>query len=122
MMQAQDASHVERKRFIMNSGRSTKQGQQINAGKDSAEYQALVGTLSMHPEDMKAAGISSGSTVRVRSEYGEATFHCVEGKVPQGMIFVPYGPPTCRVMGTYTDGTGMPTSKGWEVEVEAVNG
>ena len=112
---------VARNRFIMNSGRSTKQGQQINAGKDSAEYQAIVGTLSMHPEDMKAAGIPSGSTVRVRSEFGEATFQCVEGKVPQGMIFCPYGPPTCRVMGTYTDGTGMPTSKGWEVEVEPVN-
>ena len=112
---------MQRNRFIMNSGRSTKQGQQINMGKDSAEYQAIVSTLSMHPEDMKAAGISSGSTVRVRSEYGEATFQCVEGKVPQGMIFVPYGPPTCRVMGTYTDGTGMPTSKGWEVEVEPIN-
>ena len=36
------------------------------------------------------------------------------------MIFVPYGPPTCRLMGSETDGTGMPTSKGWEVEVEAV--
>ena len=112
---------MEPKRFIMNSGRSTKQGQQINVGKDSAEYKAIVSTLSMHPEDMKAAGIVSGSTVRVRSEFGEATFHCVEGKVPQGMIFVPYGPPTCRVMGTYTDGTGMPTSKGWEVEVEPIN-
>ena len=36
------------------------------------------------------------------------------------MIFVPYGPPTCRLMGGETDGTGMPTSKGWEVEVEPV--
>jgi formylmethanofuran dehydrogenase subunit D len=36
------------------------------------------------------------------------------------MIFVPYGPPTCRLMGGGTDGTGMPTSKGWEVEVEPV--
>lgn len=105
----------------MNSGRSTKQGQQINAGKDSAAYQALVGTLNMHPEDMKTVGVPSGSTVRVRSEYGEATFRCVEGKVPQGMIFCLYGPPTCRVMGTYTDGTGMPTSKGWEVEVESID-
>jgi formylmethanofuran dehydrogenase subunit D len=108
-------------RFIMNSGRSTRQGQQINVGKDSAEYTAIVSTMNMHPEDMKAAGIAPGGLVRVRSEYGEATFTCVEGKVPLGMIFCPYGPPTCRVMGTYTDGTGMPTSKGWEVEVEPIN-
>jgi formylmethanofuran dehydrogenase subunit D len=109
---------MERKRFIMNAGRTTKQGQQINAGKDHAAYQAIVSTLNMHPEDMKAIGIQSGGTVRVRSESGEATFKCVEGKVPQGMIFVPYGPPTCHLMGQTTDGTGMPTSKGWEVEVE----
>ena len=104
----------------MNSGRSTKQGQQINVGKDHAEYRAIVSTLTMHPDDMKAAGITSGASVRVRSEYGEATFTCVEGKIPQGMVFVPYGPPSCHVMGRYTDGTGMPTSKGWEVEVEPV--
>jgi hypothetical protein len=41
---------------------------------------------------------------------------------PTGMIFIPYGPPTCRLMGQVTDGTGMPTSKGWEVEVEALAG
>lgn len=110
------------RRFLMNAGRTTKQGQQINVGKDSAEYQALVSTLIMHPDDMKEVGISTGGTVRVRSENGEGLFQCREGKVPPGMIFVPYGPPTCRLMGQTTDGTGMPTSKGWEVEVEPVAG
>lgn len=110
------------KRFIMNAIRTTKQGQQINVGKDHAEYQATVSTMTMHPDDMKEAGISPGGTVRVRSENGEATFICKDGKVPQGMIFVPYGPPTCRLMGQVTDGTGMPTSKGWEVEVEPAPG
>jgi formylmethanofuran dehydrogenase subunit D len=104
----------------MNAGRTTKQGQQINVGKDNPDYQAIVGTMTMHADDMKEAGIATGSAVLVRSEFGEATFTCVEGKVPPGMIFVPYGPPTCRLMGQYTDGTGMPTSKGWEVEVEPV--
>jgi formylmethanofuran dehydrogenase subunit D len=106
------------RRFIMNAGRTTKQGQQINVGKDTPEYQAIVSTLSMHAADMQAVGVAPGGSVRVRSEYGEATFTCVAGKVPQGMIFVPYGPPTCLLMGRYTDGTGMPTSKGWEVEIE----
>jgi formylmethanofuran dehydrogenase subunit D len=108
------------KRFIMNAGRTTKQGQQINISKDSPEYLAMVTTLIMHPDDMKDAGIESGATVRVRSDNGEGLFQCKEGKVPAGMIFVPYGPPTCRLMGQNTDGTGMPTSKGWEVEVEPV--
>ncbi|MGH9749594.1 MAG: molybdopterin dinucleotide binding domain-containing protein [Candidatus Polarisedimenticolia bacterium] len=109
---------MERNRFIMNAGRTTKQGQQINVGKDHAEYKAIVSTLNMHPDDMREIGIQSGGNVRVRSESGEATFRCLEGKVPRGMIFVPYGPPTCHLMGQSTDGTGMPTSKGWEVEVE----
>jgi len=111
---------MERNRFIMNAGRTTKQGQQINVGKDHAEYKTIVSTLNMHPEDMREIGIRSGGTVRVRSGSGEATFRCLEGKVPRGMIFVPYGPPTCHLMGQSTDGTGMPTSKGWEVEVEPV--
>jgi formylmethanofuran dehydrogenase subunit D len=109
------------KRFLMNAGRTSKQGQQINVGKDHAEYQAIVGTLIMHPQDMQAVGIAQGGTVRVRSDYGEANFLCKEGKVPEGMVFVPYGPPTCRLMGGSTDGTGMPTSKGWEVEIEPVS-
>jgi len=109
---------VTGKRFIMNAIRTTKQGQQINVGKDHAEYQAIVGTMTMHPDDMKEAGIPDGSTVRVRSDNGEAMFLCKEGKIPAGMIFVPYGPPTCHLMGQETDGTGMPTSKGWECEVE----
>ena len=108
------------KRYLMNAGRTTKQGQQINVGKDSPEYQALVSTLIMHPDDMKFEGIAAGGSVLVRSENGEAIFSCKEGKVPSGMIFVPYGPPTCRLMGQVTDGTGMPTSKGWEVELEAL--
>jgi formylmethanofuran dehydrogenase subunit D len=118
MRWAEDPNPLERKRFIMNAGRTTKQGQQINVGKDTPEYQAIVGTLNMHPEDMKAVGIASGGSVLVRSEFAEVTFKCVEGKVPLGMIFVPYGPPTCHLMGRNTDGTGMPTSKGWEVDVE----
>src|SRR5207253_8930016 len=108
-------------RFIMNAGRTSKQGQQINVGKDSDEYNAIVNTLTLHPEDLKALGAAAGATLSVKSEYGgEATFRCQEGKVPRGMIFVPYGRPTCRLMGSETDGTGMPTSKNWEVEVEPI--
>ena len=114
------------KRFIMNTGRTTRQGRQINIGKDDAEYEAMVTTIVMHPDDMKEIGVSSGGTVLVHSENGEATFLCKEhggkeGKVPRGMIFVAYGPPTCQLMGQTTDGTGMPTSKGWEVDVELVD-
>src|SRR6185503_11922302 len=52
-----------------------------------------------------------GQMAVVRTEFGEAEFKCQAGKIPLGMIFVPYGPPTCKLMGGDTDGTGMPTSK-----------
>ena len=104
----------------MNAGRTTKQGQQINIGKDSPEYLAIVNTIFMNVDDMKEAGIGASTNVRVRSDNGEAVFLCKEGKVPPGMIFVAYGPPTCKLMGQTTDGTGMPTSKGWEVEVDPI--
>jgi formylmethanofuran dehydrogenase subunit D len=108
------------KRFILTPIRTSKQGQQINVGKEYAEYEAMVNTITMHAEDMTELGVSAGGTVRLRTEVGEADFRCVEGKVPRGLLFVPYGPPTCRLMGGETDGTGMPTSKGWDVEVETL--
>ena len=108
------------RRFLLNPSRTAKQGAQINVGKDNEEYQAIVNTLSMHAADMQSLGIAPGDSVRVRTEFGEAIFQCEAGKVPEGMLFVPYGPPTCKLMGGGTDGTGMPLSKGWEVEVEPV--
>src|SRR5689334_10409407 len=97
-------------RFLLFPIRSNKQGVQINVGKDGDEYNAIVNTLTMHAEDMKDLGIASGASIRVRTEIGEATFQCKEANVPRGMLFVPYGPPTCQLMGGETDGTGMPTS------------
>jgi formylmethanofuran dehydrogenase subunit D len=108
------------KRYLMNAGRTSKQGQYVNIGKDTPEYLALTTTMIMNPEDMKEAGLVNGASALVISEVGRATFRCQEGKVPAGMIFVPYGPPTCQLMGQVTDGTGMPTSKGFEVTVEPI--
>src|SRR3569623_416798 len=100
------------KRFILNSSRSSKQGTLINVGKDSEEYQALTNSMTMAAEAMAEIGIAEGQMALIRTEFGEAPFMCQSGKVPVGMIFVPYGPPTCKLMGGDTNGTGMPTSKG----------
>jgi formylmethanofuran dehydrogenase subunit D len=108
------------KRFILNASRSADQGKLINVGKESKEYQELTNSMTMAPEDMAAIGLADGQMAIVRTEFGEASFKCQPGKIPLGMIFVPYGPPTCKLMGGDTDGTGMPTSKGWEVEVVPV--
>ena len=66
---------MQSRRFILNAGRTSKQGVQINIGKDDEAYNVMVSTLTMHPDDMKDLGIAPGSQVRLRSEYGgEATF------------------------------------------------
>lgn len=104
-------------RLILNPMRTAQQGVQINIGKDGDAYKEITTTLSIHPQDMAALGIQNGDAVLVRTEFGEAEFKCESAKVPEGLAFVPYGPPTCQLMGGGTDGTGMPTSKGWEVEV-----
>ncbi|MFY9257060.1 MAG: molybdopterin dinucleotide binding domain-containing protein [Fuerstiella sp.] len=111
---------MSEKRFILNSSRSSRQGALINVGKDSEEYIALTSSMTMSEPDMAEIGLSEGQMAIVRTEFGEAQFKCQAGKVPDGMIFVPYGPPTCKLMGGDTDGTGMPTSKGWEVEIVPV--
>ena len=105
-------------RFTLIAGRTSKQGVQINVGKENAEYDAVVTTLTMHADDMKDLGLVAGQPVRLRTENGAADFTVQKGNVPRGLIFVPYGPPTCRLMTGDTEGTGMPISKGEEVTVE----
>ena len=108
------------RKFILNSSRSSKQGTLINVGKDSEEYKSLTNMMIMDPGDMQEIGLTEGQTAIVRTEFGEAEFLCKSGKEPKGMIYIPYGPPTCKLMGGDTGGTGMPMSKGWEVEVVPV--
>jgi formylmethanofuran dehydrogenase subunit D len=108
------------RRFLLIPGRTSKQGQQINISKDSDAYLTMTTTITMHAEDYKEMGLSTGQSIRVRTETGEAVFKVQTGNIPRDMLFVPYGPPTCLLMAGETDGTGMPTSKGWDVEVERI--
>lgn len=107
--------------YIFTAGRTLEQGRQEILGKHSPEYATVVGTLDMNEEDLSREGFTPGQQVRVRTQWGEAVFVCAAGDLPPGLVFAPYGPPTSRLMGGETDGTGMPTQKGWEVEVEAVD-
>ena len=108
------------KQFLLNPSRTAKQGTHINISKDSEEYIAMTTTVTMHEDDMATLGVAAGDSVLVKTEFGEATFKVEAGKTPEGMLFVPYGPPTCLLMGAVTDGTGMPMSKGWLVDVTPV--
>jgi len=40
--------------------------------------------------------------------------------LPEGILFIGYGDASCRLMGADTHGSGMPTSKGLDVELEKI--
>ena len=107
--------------MILVAGRNSKQGTSLNAGKDSAEYVEVTGTVEMNADDMARLGLSAGDPVRLRTDEGETVVKCKPRKpedLPSGLLFMAYGPPSSRLMAGETQGTGMPNSKSFEVEVE----
>jgi formylmethanofuran dehydrogenase subunit D len=105
------------------AGRSSKQGTSLNAGKDSPEYREVTSTVEMNAADMARLGLREGAAVRLRTGAGEAVVKVKARKaddLPEGLLFLAYGPPSSQLMGGDTQGTGMPLSKGFEVEVEAL--
>lgn len=105
------------------AGRSSKQGVSMNLTKLEGEYVEVTTTLEMNEVDMARLGLKEGDKVRLRSETGETVLRCKSRKaedLPQGLLFIAYGPSSSQLMGGDTAGTGMPLSKNLEVEVERV--
>jgi formylmethanofuran dehydrogenase subunit D len=105
-------------RFVLVPGRSTDQGTSVG-DKSSPRYREVTRTLRVNPEDMKRLGLTDGSRVRLRRQDAEIEVTCVSGKdeLPPGMLFIAYGPESSRLLTGDTQGTGMPDSKGFDVEL-----
>jgi formylmethanofuran dehydrogenase subunit D len=59
--------------------------------------------------------------VRLRGGQGKVELPCraaKAGELPPGVLFLPYGDLSSRLMGGDTHGTGMPDSKGIDVTLE----
>lgn len=109
--------------FILIPGRTSRQGTALNEGKLKKEYVEETGTLFMNAEDMTRLSLKNGDRVRLRSEQGEAEMTCQAakaGELPAGLLFLPYGDNSSKLMAGETHGTGMPTSKGMDVTLERV--
>src|SRR5437763_16896965 len=109
--------------FILIPGRTSRQGTALNEGKFTAAYVEETGTLLMCPADMTRLGLQAGDGVRLRSEQGQVDLPCQAakaGELPPGLLFLPYGDASSRLMSGDTHGTGMPSSKGIDVELEKV--
>jgi formylmethanofuran dehydrogenase subunit D len=110
-------------RFILIPGRSTEQGTSVG-DKASASYREVTRTVRMHPGDMERLGIAEGGRVHIHNEHATIEVSCVSARdeLPPGVLFIAYGPESSRLMGGGTEGTGMPESKGIEVEVHPEEG
>ena len=109
--------------FILIPGRTSKQGTTLNEGKLTQGYIDETNTLQMNADDMARLGVKTGDKVRLRSEQGEIEIPCQAakaGELPSGLLFLPYGDQSSKLMAGDTHRTGMPTSKGIDVEVEKV--
>lgn len=109
--------------FILIPGRTSKQGCGISEGKYLEAYQSEITTLQVNKDDMERLGLSTGDKVRLTSETGQITVaikEAPEGELPSGLLFIAYGDLSSKLMGGDTHGSGMPTSKGLDVELEVL--
>jgi formylmethanofuran dehydrogenase subunit D len=109
-------------KFILIPGRTSDQGCGISEGKFLEKYQTEINSLQVAPGDMKRLGLAAGDRVRLTGEQGQVVeVRVIPSKadeLPEGMLFIAYGDISCQLMGGDTHGSGMPTSKGMDVELE----
>ena len=109
---------MSEKRFTLITGRTTKQGRSIHLGKEAKEYREEISTLQMNPKDIESLQLQDGDQVLVKTQYGSTVVKFKKGDIPQGLVFIAYGGFINALVGPDTQATGMPNTKGIEVEVE----
>ena len=110
-------------RFILIPGRTSKQGCGISEGKYGENYQSEINTLQVALDDMRRLQLTDGDKVRLTSEWGQvevAVKPAPKDELPSGLLFIAYGDLSSQLMGGDTHGSGMPTSKGFDVELEVI--
>jgi len=109
--------------FILIPGRTSDQGCGISEGKFLDKYQSEIHALQVAPGDMERLGLEKGDRVRLTNhdcnQQVEVNVTPAKGdELPAGLLFIAYGDISSRLMGADTHGSGMPTSKGMDVELE----
>ena len=110
-------------KMILIPVRTTEQGTALNKGKLQEAYMLETSMVDVNTDDMERLGLQEGDKVRLSNEVGEVIVTCRGKKpddLPQGLLAIPYGPPTTPLMDSETYGSGMPVSKHMEVVIEKV--
>ncbi len=108
-------------RFVLIAGRTARQGTTLNKSKLAGEYLEEISTVYIAPEDAERLGLRDGQRVRLSSDHGSVVLRCRRARKDElapGVLFLPYGDASSRLMGADTHGTGMPDSKGLDVVLE----
>ena len=104
-------------RAIMTSGRTITQGRHVES-KGGVSYSEETSSCFVNPVDLMELGIESGECVELKGDHGSVVLRTVaDDEMPQGLIFVPYGPFANHITGTRTHSSGMPDFKHVEVEI-----
>lgn len=104
-------------------GRSSQQGCGINEGKFGETYQSAISFVQMNPDDMQRLELQDDDRVEITSESGQIEVPVKAAKadeLPCGLLFMAYGDLSSKLMGGDTHGSGMPTSKGFDVQLRKV--
>ncbi|MCE5297582.1 MAG: molybdopterin dinucleotide-binding protein [Methanoregulaceae archaeon] len=104
-------------KFLLNTGRTIKQGSYVER-KNSTAYRQEATSLHMHPVDMMDLEIEEESHVRVESDYGVVVMKVYPALwISQGEVFVCLGPYANHLVSPETHCTGMPDFKGMIVQI-----
>lgn len=98
--------------------RTSKQGVAMVKGKAGPEYQEETSTLRVSAGDLDRLGLEPGQEAKLSSPFGQALVRCQAAQVPPGLFFLPLGPTANQLIGADTQGTGVPSFKALEVELE----
>ncbi|MCS7139153.1 MAG: formylmethanofuran dehydrogenase subunit B [Candidatus Nezhaarchaeota archaeon] len=101
------------------TGRTLKQGSQIETDRFSKDYVDAAAICFMNPDDMAVLGVKEGLNVRVTTEVGSTVVKATAYKGnPRGLVFIPLGPWANALIPAKTRGTGMPFFKSIKATVE----
>ena len=105
------------------SGRTADQGASLEIGKTSDEYRESVAIIELSKKDAEELGLADGDPVEVKTDYGSVIVKSkISEKLDPGLSFMPYGPWVNQVIGSETQGTGMPDYKGVQVSISSAKG
>jgi formylmethanofuran dehydrogenase subunit D len=102
------------------TGRTIDQGRGKEYGKLSDEYMSSVSICEIDPEDMNFLKVKENEVVKVTTDFGSVAVKAVKslrGPHPS-VVFIPYGPWASVLANPRTHGTGMPSLKGENAEIE----